>query len=77
MVSYHGAEPTLVGVISFIHREGCTSGYPAGHVRIEAQLSFINDVLNAESEEEADPEVPEPEPEPPQDPLNIMFPKHF
>lgn len=62
LVSYQGLEPTLVGVASFIHRDGCTSGYPSGYVRIESQLSFINDVINAT--EHKGPQDPEPEPEP-------------
>lgn len=62
-MSYHGAEPTLVGVASFIHRDGCASGYPAGYVRIEPQVAFINEVISEPEEE--NPEGPQLEPEEP------------
>lgn len=48
LISNAGPEPTLAGVISFVHRNGCTSGNPAGYVRAEAQLDFILDVIAPE-----------------------------
>lgn len=50
LVSLAGLEPTLAGVISFVHRDGCASGNPAGYVRVEAQLDFILDVIDPEPE---------------------------
>lgn len=64
----------MVAVASFIHREGCTSGYPAGYVRTEAQLAFINEVLSAA--DPGIPEIPEPE-EPQQDPENPEVPVYY
>lgn len=49
-MSLAGSEPTLAGVISFIHRDGCLSGNPAGYVRVEAQLDFILDIVQPEPE---------------------------
>lgn len=48
LVSFAGAEPTLAGVISFVHRDGCASGNPAGYVRVEQQLDFILDIVDPE-----------------------------
>lgn len=50
MASFSGLEPTLAGVISFVHRDGCTSGNPAGYVRVEQQLDFILDIIDPQPE---------------------------
>lgn len=41
---FTGEEPTLHGVVSFVHVAGCASGNPSGYVRVEAQLSWIREV---------------------------------
>lgn len=50
LVSLAGAEPTLAGIVSFVHRNGCASGNPAGYVRVEQQLDWILGVIAPEPE---------------------------
>lgn len=43
MIAYGASgNVTQVGVVSFVHRDGCASGNPSGYVRTEAYLDWIS-----------------------------------
>lgn len=44
LVVYDSAgTPTQIGVVSFVHVDGCASGNPSGYVRTESYLDWIRE----------------------------------